>query len=173
MAEGKLIVEVYEYTEDVEALPKFEYIPCELDKCLRNDRATLKSIIQQGLSKQPDKLRETVRKVEEAGIDRIEVVYHRPTRQTEPYIELTNVVQLSMADADASRRRGRRQNDIILYGKYRLSEGIDSTRLRDAQRLSLIYTSADEHSAFAEEPEEFGIATAHKEICLNITYLQE
>ncbi len=172
MAEGKLIVEVYEYQEDVEALPKYEYIPCELDKCFKRDKATLKEIIQQGLASRPDKLKETLRKIEEAGIDKIDVLYNKPTRNAEASIELTNVVQVSMADADASRKKNKRKNDIILYGKYRLSEGIRTTKLKDAQRLSLIYSNWEDKGDDAEDQAEEHV-DGQKEICLNITFLQE
>lgn len=172
MAEGKLIVEVYEYAEDVESFPKYEYIPCELDKCFKRDKATLKEIIQQGLASRPDKLKETLRKIEEAGIDKINVLYNKPSRNAEASVELTNVVQVSMADADASRKKSKRKDDIILYGKYRLSDGIRTTKLKDAQRLSLIYSSAEERGEDAEEQAEECI-DSQKEICLNITFLQE
>lgn len=172
MADGRLIIEVYEYTGDSTAAPAFEYIPCSFEKCFKNNKATLKEIIQRGLAHKPDKLKDVIRKVEEAGIDKVEVTYHKQTSHADAYIELTNVVQVTMADADASRKKKNRQNDIILYGKYRLSDGTETTKLRDAQRLSLIYTSGTQNADDFWNLNDDEETEEQKEICLNITYLQ-
>ena len=173
MGGAKLIIEVYEYTEDGFIMPRFKYIPCVVAKCVKRNRATLKEIIQRGLMHKPDELKEILRKVEEAGIDKIDVLYHKASKVSESYIELTNVVPVSMADADASRTLNKKRHDIILYGKYQLSDGTEITRLKDAQRLSLIYSDGIERNAGFEEAYSNNDRDIAKEICLNITYIQE
>ena len=158
--EGKLVIEVYEYSEASERMPVFEYIPCELAQCLRGkNSATLKEIIEQGFDSLPrraqdsDKRQEILSKVEEADI---------------ACVELTNVVPVTFTYADVRMARKNR-DDIILKGKYRLSAGNEFTTLKDAQRLTLIYSSAAKNDEAEETDEE----AEEKEICLNITYLQE
>lgn len=167
MMEGKLIVEVYEYSQNL-SVPVFEFIPCTLSKCLKKNSTSLQKIIKRGFKLLPKKDRdsrkrdEVLRKLVEAGVEEIKVSYNRCSESNEPYIELTNVEQLSIMDADA--RRKKNMDDIILYGKYKLSNGADATMLMDAQRLSLIYSAASESNDITE---------TRKEICLNITYLQD
>ena len=175
MAEGKLVIEVYEYTEDMELLPSFEFISCSLSDVLKNKKATLEEIIQRGFGKDrnQEKRDEILKKLKSAGINKIIVSYNN-SNAAEPYVELTNVVKDSMLGADASRKKSK-QNDIILHGKYRLSAGTETTKLKDAQRLSLIYSSwAEENKGWgAMDAETDEQAESPKEICLNITYLQE
>ena len=174
MEDGRLIVEVYEYAEDAVSAPVFEYIPCALKDCLRHNKATLNELIQRGFDALPkkdrnaEKCKEILQKFEDAGIGKIDVSFVKTGG--EPYVELTNVVQVSITDANASLKKNKKQNGIILYGKYKLSDGTETTRLRDAQRLSLIYSTWDDTASFTEAPED---GEPPKEICLNITYLQE
>ena len=177
--EGKLVIEVYEYMKDSYSMPAFEYIPCELSKCLKGKSSTLKEIIQRGFDALPkkaqdsEKRREVLQKLEDANIGRIDVAFHQAKGSDDAYIELTNVVPVTISYADA-RRTKVNKDDIILRGRYKLSDGNETTMLRDAQRLTLIYSTYSENtkSVFAgpdedEEPEE------EREICLNVTYLQE
>ncbi len=172
--EGKLIIEVYEYSEDASQAPEFEFIPCELDKCLKGKSTTLKEIIQRGFDDLPkktqdsDKRMEVLQKLDDADIGRIDVVYHPAKGNSDACVELTNLAPVTMSFADA-RRIKNNKNDIILKGRYRLSAGNEVTTLRDAQRLTLIYSNLEEN----DEPEENEEGEAQKEICLNITYLQE
>lgn len=178
MAEGKLIIEVYEYSEEATTVPPFEYIPCALSECMGSrNRATLKEIIQKGfgtLSKKAqnaEKRVEVLQKLDEANIGRIEVVFNKASTGTEAYVELTNVVQMTFEGKDMTRLENHK-DDIILHGRYRMTEGTETTKLRDAQRLTLIYSNSAEQGwtgGFAEEEE----SEVRKEICLNITYLQE
>lgn len=178
MADGKLIIEVYEYSEGSSSIPSFEFIPCKLSTCLNwNKHATLKEIIQKGFDAQPKKLQNTekradvLRMLDEANIGRINVAYKPPRPGVDSCIELTNIIQVSMADADATRGKKKNKNDIILYGRYRLTDGNETTILRDAQRITLIFSShADHPGEEMEEDQEFEL---QKEICLNITYLYE
>ena len=110
MADGKLIIEVYEYSEGSSSIPSFEFIPCKLSTCLNwNKHATLKEIIQKGFDAQPKKLQNTekradvLRMLDEANIGRINVAYKPPRPGVDSCIELTNIIQVSMADADATR----------------------------------------------------------------------
>lgn len=178
MAGGKLIVEVYEYTKGSSAVPSFEYIPCELSKCLsRGNKAPLKEIIEKGFETLPKKSRdlgkqqEVLQKLEEANIGRINVAYHAAGNVTDAYIELTNVVPVSIAYADA-RRIGDNKDDIILYGRYKLTDGNETTVLNDAQRLTLIYSNYADSRIEDEETENIEDIDVQKEIRLNITYLQ-
>lgn len=180
MTEGKLIIEVYEYTADSPVTPAFEFIPCPLADCFsRGNKATLKEIIQKGFDtlarkdQNTEKRKEVLQKLEEANIGRISVLYNKATPTSEAYIELTNVVQDTLADADVRRAR-KHKDDIILYGRYRLTDGVETTKLRDAQRLTLIYSTYAEVSDMdmSDDPEMIEEREAPKEICLNITYLQ-
>lgn len=172
--DGKLVIEVYEYSEESDQMPTFEYIPCELSKCIKGKSATLREIIQHGFDDLPkraqdsEKRQEIIRKVEEADIGKINVAYHPAKGNTDACVELTNVVPVSFTYADA-RQSKRTREDIILKGKYRLSAGNEITTLKDAQRLTLIYSNTAE----AEDPDEEDGETEEKEICLNITYLQD
>ncbi len=173
--EGKLVIEVYEYSEASERMPVFEYIPCELAQCLRGkNSATLKEIIEQGFDSLPrraqdsDKRQEILSKVEEADIGKINVAFHPARGTVDACVELTNVVPVTFTYADVRMARKNR-DDIILKGKYRLSAGNEFTTLKDAQRLTLIYSSAAKNDEAEETDEE----AEEKEICLNITYLQE
>lgn len=177
MAEGRLIIEVYEYSEEATTIPPFEYIPCALSECMGSrNRATLKDIIQKGFGalsrkeQNAEKRVEVLQKLDEANIGKIEVMYNKATAGNEAYVELTNVVQVTLADADATRAQNHK-DDIILYGRYRMTEGTETTKLKDAQRLTLIYSTCAEQGmmrGYEEEENE-----VRKEICLNITYLQE
>ena len=172
--EGKLIIEVYEYSEDASLMPAFEYIPCDLSKCLKGKSTTLKEIIQRGFDDLPrktqdsDKRMEVLQKIEDADIGRINVVYHPAKGLIDACVELTNVTPVTMSFADA-RRLKTNKDDIILKGKYRLSSGNEVTTLRDAQRLTLLYSNFMENS----EPTDTEEGESQKEICLNITFLQE
>ncbi len=176
--EGKLIIEIYEYSSDSSSMPVFEYIPCDLSKCLKGKSAALKDIIRRGFDDVPrktqdtDKRQEVFQKLEDANIGRINVVYHPARGDNDACVELTNVVPVTMAYADIRRAKGDK-DEIILRGRYKLSEGNEITTLRDAQRLTLSYSTygdagADAGNAFEPDADE-----AQKEICLNITYLQE
>ena len=83
-------------------------------------------------------------------------------------MELTNVVPVSFTYADA-RQQKKSRDEIILKGRYRLSAGNEVTTLRDAQRLTLIYSSTAE----AEEADGADEEAEEKVINMNITYLQE
>ena len=178
MADGKLIIEVYEYLEDSPDVPPFEYIPCNLDSCLKkNKQCKLRELIEKGFDEMPKKnvdfakRQEFLTKLDEADIGKISVEFHPASGDQDPYVELTNVVQVTMSYADARRVQTTNKEEIILYGRYKMTEGNDTTKLKDSQRLTLIYSSgageesADEESYDAEEPE------VQKEICLNITYI--
>ena len=174
---GKLIIEIYEYTSDASEMPVFEYIPCDLSKCLKGKSATLKEIISRGFDDVPrksqdmEKRQETIRKMEDANIGRINVVYRPARGDSDDCVELTNVVPVSMYDADA--RNAKNENDeIILKGKYQLSSGNEVTSLKDAQRLTLSYIDLGDDPD-GGNPYEPGAFVSQKEICLNITYLQE
>ena len=174
----RLIIEIYEYTEGASVAPPFEYIPCDLTACFkRNNRASLQEIIQKGFDTLPrrnqdvDKRQAIFKKLEEADIGKISVVYNPGSASVDPCIELTNVMPVTMAYADA-RRVKEDKNDIILYGRYRLTEGNETTVLRDAQRLTLIYTSRADGEEETDEAEDGAEPQALKEICLNITFLQ-
>jgi len=82
-------------------------------------------------------------------------------------VELTNIIPVTFTSADARMAKLDRDS-IILKGRYRLSAGNEVTTLRDAQRLTLIYSNYDAESWQQDDPDE-----EKKEICLNITYLQE
>ncbi len=172
--EGKLVIEIYEYAEDTVRMPVFEYIPCELSKCLKGKSATLKEIIQRGFDDLPrktqdlEKRMEVLQKIDAANIGRIDVAYHPARGTNDACVELTNVVPVSFSYADARRVKINR-DDIVLKGKYRLSAGNEVTTLRDAQRLTLIYSSVPEEGEQDEQDEP----EMQREICLNITYLQE
>ena len=172
--EGKLVIEVYEYSEEADQMPVFEYIPCDLSKCIRGKSASLKEIIERGFDDLPkkaqdsEKRQEVLRKVEEAGIGKIDVAFHPAKGNADDCVELTNVVPVSFTYADA-RQQKKSRDEIILKGRYRLSTGNEVTTLRDAQRLTLTYSSAAE----AEEADGADEEAEEKEISLNITYLQE
>ena len=178
MSDGKLIIEIYEYAEDSAMVPPFEYIPCALSACIKhNNKATLKEIIENGFNSLPkrsqdtDKRRDILQRIDEADIGRISVAYHPARGGTDPYVELTNVVPVSISHADARLIRDN-SNNIILHGKYRMSEGNETTILKDAQRLTLVYTNCPaEQERFGEvdDTEE----ETQKEISLNITYFQD
>jgi len=172
--EGKLVIELYEYTDREGAvMPRFEYVPCDLSKCLKGRTASLKDIIERGFSDLPrrdqdtDKRRELLQKLEDANIGRIKVVYRAPQRDSDACVELTNIIPVTFTSADARMAKLDRDS-IILKGRYRLSAGNEVTTLRDAQRLTLIYSNYDAESWQQDDPDE-----EKKEICLNITYLQE
>lgn len=172
--EGKLVIEVYEYSEEADQMPVFEYIPCDLSKCIRGKSASLKEIIERGFDDLPkkaqdsEKRQEVLRKVEEAGIGKIDVAFHPAKGNADDCVELTNVVPVSFTYADA-RQQKKSRDEIILKGRYRLSAGNEVTTLRDAQRLTLIYSSTAE----AEEADGADEEAEEKVISMNITYLQE
>ena len=180
MADGKLIIEVYEYREDSADIPPFEYIPCDLDKCMKKSRkATLREIIRNGfddLSKKNQdvtKLKEILARLDEADIAKISVVYNPGKGDEDPYVQLTNVVQVTMAYADARKSKAGGKDDIILYGRYRMADETEATVLKDSQRLTLIYSSAGGRDQEYEEQNSADEHDVPKEICLNITYIQE
>lgn len=176
---GKIIVEIYERTKDATKAPSFEFIPCDLNNCLKKGKIiTLKDIIEAGFEALPkkfqnsEKRQEIMEKMEEADIGRIAVAYHAPHGNSDPFIELTNITQISIESADA-RRIHRNNNEIILYGCYRLSNGNEKMKLKDSQRMTLVYSN-DSNSAW--DPFGQGVNNgneAQKEIQLNITYLQD
>ena len=56
MALGKLIIEIYKYSADGDSIPKFEFIPCVLERCLkRNGTTKLEEVIRKGFSDLPRK----------------------------------------------------------------------------------------------------------------------
>jgi len=179
VAGGKLIIEIYEYNENEQNVPPFEYIPCDLESCLKKNRkATLREIIQSGFDNLPkknqniSKRQEVLAMLDEADIGKINVVFNPGKGDEDPSIELTNVMQVTMAYADARRGKTGGKDEIILYGRYRMSDENETTILKDAQRLTLIYSSEADgrNGAGAEYPAEE--REAQKEICLNITYIQ-
>lgn len=171
--EGKLIIEIYEYENNSYSMPAFEYIPCELATCLKGKNTTLKEIIQRGFDDLPrksqdsEKRQEVLQKIEDADIGRIGVAYRPAKGNSDACVELTNVVPVTMLYSDA-RRKKVNKDEIILKGKYRLSAGNETTTLRDAQRLTLIYSNYEDAPEDRDDADEDA-----KEICLNITYLQE
>ena len=168
--DGKLIIEVYEYAQDA-SMPVFEYIPCELSKCLKGKSTKLKDIIQRGFSDLPKKAQdsgkrqEILQKVEDASIGNIDVVFHPAKGNEDARVELTNLIPVTMTYADA-RRIKEEEGDIILQGRYRLSTGNEVTSLKDGQRLTLMYSNDQQLDEMEDEE-------GQKEIRLNITYLQE
>lgn len=179
MGYGKLIIELYEYVEDSSDVPPFEYIPCNLDSCLKKSKqCKLRELIEKGFDEMPkknvdfSKRQEFLAKLDEADIGKISVEFHPATNEQDPYVELTNVVQVTMAYADARRVQTSSKEEIILYGRYKMTDGNDTTKLKDSQRLTLIYSSGAGEETEDEEsydPEELEV---QKEICLNITYIQ-
>lgn len=187
MAEGKLIIELYEYVENEQEYPPFEYIPCKLSDCFkRNSKTTLKDIVTSGFDAYPkraqntEKRQEILRKLEDAGIGRIDVMYHPASNGQDSFIELTNLVQVTLTDADI-RHTKKNKNSIILRDHYRLTEGNDKTQLRDAQRLTLIYSSHPEGDSgiavsanvSADDDSAIEASDIVRNIYLNITYMQE
>lgn len=177
MIDGKLIIEIYEYRDDDLNVPPFEFYPCDLDVCLKKRKATLREIIEKCFDNVPKKSQDLAKRqeilaqLEAAGIGKINVEYHPASGNEDPYIQMTNVMKISMADADA-RRVKTNKGDIILYGQYRMSEGNDTTKLRDSQRLTLIYSSAANEIVSDEMPDDPEERDVQKEICLNITFIQ-
>ena len=179
MADGKLIIELYEYREDSPEVPPFEYIPCDLERCLKKNRkATLREIIRSGfddLSKKAQdtsKLQEILARLDEADIAKISVVYNPGKGDEDPFVQLTNVVQVTMSYADARHGKAGGKDDIILYGRYRMADETETTVLKDSQRLTLIYSSAGGPGMEVEDPDIAEDREAPKEICLNITFIQ-
>ena len=179
MSLGKMVVEIYEYITGSSDTPHFEYIPCDLDNCFKRGKSvTLKSIIETGFDDLPKKFQNTekrqeiMEKMEEADIGRITVECHAARGKSDSYIELTNITQVSMADADI-RRVHSSKNKIILYGRYRFTDRNETMKLRDSQRLTLIYSNAQDEVWNPFEQEERDTGEVQKEIRLNITYLQD
>lgn len=171
---GVLVAEVYEYSDHSSAGPQFEYILCELDKCMKGKTSSLKEIVQRGFdclpSKDQDnvKRQEVLKKLEDADIGKIQVEYCSGKDGVNSYINLTNVVPVDIGFSDMRQNR-RDKDNIILKEKYRLSAGNEVTTLKDAQRLTLIYTDTPEDRDEMSVDETVG----QREICLNITYLQQ
>lgn len=167
--EGKLIIEIYEYEEDSMTVPTFRFIPCELSKCLRGKNATLKEIVQRGFDELPKKAQdqsmrqEMMRRLSDAGIGIINVEFQEG-KGGDPCVRLTNVVRTNMTDSDA-RALKPNKDSIILKERYQLSTGNEVTTLKDAQRLTLIYRDG-------YDKDDLGENALEREICLNITYLQ-
>ena len=63
--EGKLIIEIYEYSSDSSSMPVFEYIPCDLSKCLKGKSAALKDIIRRGFDDVPRKTQDADKRQED------------------------------------------------------------------------------------------------------------
>ena len=178
MADGRLIVEIYEYPENSPEIPTFAFYPCNLQSCIkRSNKSTLKEIIENGfddLNKKErniEKKQEALEKLEEASFGKIVITYHPRSNNSDPYIELNNVIPVSLAYADA-RRAQQNNNDIILIGRYKLTEGNETTVLKDAQRLTLIYSNFEDLSS-GNEDEKDCESEDRKEICLNLTFLEE
>lgn len=178
MKEGQLVIELYEYLQDSESIPPFEYISCPLEKCFSGkNNVSLKEIIQKSFdnfspqNKNKEKEREFLEKAEEAGLGKINVSYESAKKDNEPYLELTNVIPVGMSMDDA-RLNHKKRNEIILRGKYRLTDGNSTMKLRDAQRLTLIYSSHNNDRPTMYDNDMDVEDTPAKEICLNITYLQ-
>ena len=123
MALGKLIIEIYKYSTDGEMIPKFEFIPCVLDRCLkRNGTTKLEEVIRKGFSDLPrkaqndEKQKEIMKKLQDAGFGRINVLYNEPTDGADASVELTNITPVSLANADA-RLKQKDENSIRFYGE--------------------------------------------------------
>ena len=179
MAGGKLIIEIYEYKNDSPDVPPFEYIPCDLESCLKKNRkATLREIIQSGFDNLPkknqniSKRQEALALLDEADIGKISVQFNPGRGDEDPCIQLTNVVQVTMAYADARRGKTGGKDEIILYGRYRMADENETTILKDSQRLTLIYSTAAPQGSDADTEYPAEEREAPKEICLNITYIQ-
>ena len=179
MAYGKLIVEVYEYKEDSPDVPPFAYIPCNLDTGLKKNRqCKLRELIEKGFDEMPKKNQDFSRRQEflamldEADIGKINVEFHPASGDQDPFVELTNVVQVTLAYADARRMKSNNKEEIILYGRYRMTDGNDTTKLKDSQRLTLIYATGADRAPGNPNPYDAEESEAEKEICLNITYIQ-
>ena len=177
--EGKLIIEIYEYSEDSSEVPTFEYIPCDLANGLRGKSVTLKDLILRGFEDMPrkevnvDKRDDILRKLDDANIGRIEVAYRPEKNGNDACIELTNVVPVTLTFNDARYTRSKK-DEIILKGRYKLSEGNEITTLRDAQRLTLVYSNVEDENWKNRDDDEDGFdeSEKRKSIYLNITYLE-
>ena len=177
MALGKLIIEIYKYSADGDAIPKFEFIPCVLDRCLKRGGTTkLEEVIRKGFSDLPrraqndEKQKEIMQKLQDAGFVRINVLYNEPTDGTDASVELTNITPVSLANADA-RFKQKDENNLILKGRYSFSDSSTSTKLMDAHRLTIICSNEQSDDYYLG----MGNATENdddSEICLNITYLE-
>ena len=177
MAAGRLIVEVYKYSDENGTMPRFEFVPCSLNSCLkRNGTAQLEDVIRKGFSDLPRRLqneskqKDILQKMQDAGFGRINVVYKEADEMDDACVELTNITPVSMAYADA-RVKHLNENSIILKGRYSFSDSSTSTKLMDGQRLTIICSGSAEDSAY------FGLGNSENsrdddEICLNITYLE-
>lgn len=174
--EGKLVIEIYEYDEDSSSVPVFEFIPCELAKCMKGKTTTLKDLIKRGFDGLPKRAQDTEKRnevmqlIEDANIGRINVAFNPARDGMDACVEMINVVPVTLTYADA-RRVKENDDEIILRGRYKLSEGNEITRLHDAQRLTLTYSGSSENDAYGSGDGDGGAVS--KEICLNITYLQE
>ena len=173
-AASKLIIEIYEYSNDLN-IPKFEYIPCDLSAFQKKKNTTLKEIIEHGFNdlpknaQNPEKRAEVLRLLDDANLGRISVEVHPARRDADACVELTNLVPADLTTADARRREKHNKDSIILKGRYRLSEGNETTTLKDAQRLTLFYSDgAENFGLFGMDENE-----TPREIALNITYFQE
>lgn len=177
MANGRLIIEVYRYTEQNDAMPRFEFVPCSLNSCLkRNSVAKLEDVIRKGFADLPRRLqneskqKDILQKLQDAGFGRINVLYNESDETDEPYVELTNITPVSMAYADA-RVKHMDENSIILKGRYSFSDSGTSTKLMDGHRLTIICSGRSEDDYY------LGFGNSEQsddddEICLNITYLE-
>ena len=184
MAEGKLIFEIYEYSSSSLEMPAFEYVLCNLSTCMRHSsQAPLSEILQKGFDDLPkgrrdnDKREELLQLLDEANFGKINVLYKPASDTRDACIELTNVVPVSLYGADARQsKKDVGKDSIILYGRYRLTDGDEVTALQDAQRLSLIFSGTEEADSVWSRDASFDDGfpeELRREICLNITYLQE
>ncbi len=183
---------VFEYAADASQVRAFEYIPCDLDTCLvHGNKASLKEILQKAFDTLPrknqdtEKRREILQLIEEADFGKICVVYNPPQPGSDASVELTNVVpeSISRGDARQSRDGAKSRDDMIVYdsqapvndlypiSRYRLGTGTQSTVLKEAQRLTIIFFSAAETENTADDPYE-DENEAPREIHLILTYLQ-
>ena len=178
MASGKLIIEVYEYSAQNPDAPRFEFVPCMLDSCIgKKNSATLDNIIRKGFSDLPkkaqneEKQKELLQKLDDAGFSKINVVFGEERDLHDTYVELSNVLPVSMAYADARRSRDD-GGSIILSGRYSFSDSGTNTKLKDAQRLTIIFSGANSTDYYSG-----GLGAADdaedREVCLNITYLAQ
>jgi hypothetical protein len=177
MALGRLIIEIYKYSSDGDMIPKFEFIPCVLERCLkRNGTTKLEEVIRKGFSDLPrkaqndEKLKEIMRKLQDAGFGRINVLYNEPVEGADASVELTNITPVSLANADA-RLKQKEENSIILKGRYSFSDSSTSTKLLDAHRLTII-CSNDQSDEYYLGMGNSADTDDDSEICLNITYLE-
>lgn len=104
-----------------------------------------------------------------SGFGGISVEFCPGDKGVDPSVRLTNVMPVYLG-GDVVGKARKQDGGIILHGRYRLSDGHETTALKDAQRVTLIYdTTADNEWTGSSG---FGESVAQREICLNITYME-